>query len=1088
MNLENVQDKNEDNKVKEAILKREKEISALLEASRAVLKYSDFKTSSKAIFDACTELIGVPAGYVALLTPDKKENLVVFLNPGNYLCTVDPDLPMPIRGMRGEVVKSKKPLYNNNFPETDWLRFMPNGHVDLENVLFTPLIINDEVLGLIGMANKPGGFTEEDAKLAMAFTEFVSIALQNSQMLESLENSEQKYKILSQELEQKVIERTKKLKKSEELFRNQSQFLNNILESLTHPFYVINTKTYKLDLVNSAAYSRGLLHGKFCYSVTHNRNKPCESPCVCPLEEVKRTKEGCLVEHTHYDSNDEARVYEIHGYPILDQNKEVVQMIEYSLDITNRKKAEKELQLERDNFLNILKSMEDGVYIVDQKFDIKYVNPSLIKEFGQFEGMKCFKYFEDRNEVCPRCKNREVFQGKMVREEWFSFKNQKTYDLINTPLKNPDGSISKLGILRDATEKKQAEKMISDLSKFPAENPNPVLRVSKEKVLYANSKAVDLLNITENKDLPPILKEKIHETFSKKSMVMFDIKLNNYTYSIVITPIINEGYANIYGRNITKRKEMEEKYRKQNIFLSNILESLTHPFYVINADDYTVALANFTASSEGLELGQYCYSLTHNNDKPCEAPCKCPLEEVKKTKKTCVVEHIHYDKEGNEKIYEIYGYPILDESGNVVQMIEYALNITDRKIAQQELKKSEKNYRDLFENSPISLWEQDYSEIKNYIDKLKNSGINDLRTYFDQNPEEVKKCVSMVKIININQETIKLFKANKKEDFFTGLNIVFTEESFDTFKEQIINFAGGKKRFESETVNCTINGDKLSIFIVCEIVAGFKDDWSKILISIVDISEIKKAEQIIQNEITKLRELDQLKNEFIVRTSHELKTPLVSICGSVEFLLNYIKEDFSMKSRAHLETINSGGKRLRKLVDNMLDILRIESRKFEINVETINLGNTIKKCIFDLKYLAEEREITISTSLQHELYVKVDEVKIEQVLVNLLSNALKYTPPYGHISISSEQAQGYINIKFTDTGAGFTVEEKTIVFEKFGKIERYGKGMDIITEGSGIGLYLSKKIVELHGGKIRLESEGKNKGSTFIVSLPIDEM
>ena len=105
MNLVDVQDNNEDNKAKAAILKREKEISGLLKASRAVLKYSDFKTSSKAIFDACTELIGVSAGYVALLTPDKKENLVVFLNPGEYVCTVDPDLPMPIRGMRGEVVK-----------------------------------------------------------------------------------------------------------------------------------------------------------------------------------------------------------------------------------------------------------------------------------------------------------------------------------------------------------------------------------------------------------------------------------------------------------------------------------------------------------------------------------------------------------------------------------------------------------------------------------------------------------------------------------------------------------------------------------------------------------------------------------------------------------------------------------------------------------------------------------------------------------------------------------------------------------------------------------------------------------------------
>ena len=209
--------------MKEAILKREKEISGLLKASRAVLKCSDFKTSSRAIFDACTELIGVPAGYIGLLTPNKEEIQIVFLDPGIYTCTVNPDLPMPIRGMRGEVVKSKKPLYNNNFPETDWLRLMPKGHVDLENVLFTPLLINDEVQGLMGLANKPGGFTEKDAKLAMAFAEFVTIALQNSQMLESLENSEQK-----------LIERTKKLKKSEELYRKAYDQVNFYKDLLTH--------------------------------------------------------------------------------------------------------------------------------------------------------------------------------------------------------------------------------------------------------------------------------------------------------------------------------------------------------------------------------------------------------------------------------------------------------------------------------------------------------------------------------------------------------------------------------------------------------------------------------------------------------------------------------------------------------------------------------------------------------------------------------------------------------------------------------------------------------------------------------------
>jgi two-component sensor histidine kinase len=104
--------------------------------------------------------------------------------------------------------------------------------------------------------------------------------------------------------------------------------------------------------------------------------------------------------------------------------------------------------------------MEDGVYIVNQQYDIEYVNSILMKEFGQPGKKKCYEYFHDRKEACPWCQNKDVFAGKTVRWEWHSLKKQKTYDLIDTPLKKPDGSISKLEIFRDITERKKAEEEI----------------------------------------------------------------------------------------------------------------------------------------------------------------------------------------------------------------------------------------------------------------------------------------------------------------------------------------------------------------------------------------------------------------------------------------------------------------------------------------------------------------------------------------------------------------------------------------------------------------------------------------------------
>jgi len=118
------------------------------------------------------------------------------------------------------------------------------------------------------------------------------------------------------------------------------------------------------------------------------------------------------------------------------------------------------LRLERDNLVNILDAMEDGVYIVDQQYDIQYVNPVLVNDFGPYEGRKCYAYFHDREEVCPWCKNQDVFAGKTVRWEWYSFKNQRTYDLIDTPLRNADGSLSKLEIFHDITERVRAQEAL----------------------------------------------------------------------------------------------------------------------------------------------------------------------------------------------------------------------------------------------------------------------------------------------------------------------------------------------------------------------------------------------------------------------------------------------------------------------------------------------------------------------------------------------------------------------------------------------------------------------------------------------------
>lgn len=182
----------------EKLLARQQEISALLEASSVVLAYRAFPETARAIFDIAKKLIGASGGYVALLNKDGTNNDVLFLDSGGMPCTVDTSLPMPIRGLRGDAYTMKKAVYHNDFFNSEWVKFMPEGHMYMGSVLFAPLVSDNKAVGLIGLANKPGGFTDNDSMIAEAMGSLVAIALVNSHVRDHLEESELRHRTVVQ--------------------------------------------------------------------------------------------------------------------------------------------------------------------------------------------------------------------------------------------------------------------------------------------------------------------------------------------------------------------------------------------------------------------------------------------------------------------------------------------------------------------------------------------------------------------------------------------------------------------------------------------------------------------------------------------------------------------------------------------------------------------------------------------------------------------------------------------------------------------------------------------------------------------------
>jgi PAS domain S-box-containing protein len=186
-----------------------------------------------------------------------------------------------------------------------------------------------------------------------------------------------------------------------------------------------------------------------------------------------------------------------------------------------------------------------------------------------------------------------------------------------------------------------------------------------------------------------------------------------------------------------------------------------------------------------------------------------------------------------------------------------------------EQRQSEARYRSFFENSPISLWEEDFSEVKAYIERLRKSGVKDFKRYFLNHTGEVTACAGMVKVLDVNKATMKLYNVDTKKDFFAGLNGVFGDEIHEAFIEELVALASGTSTFETEDFNRTCTGDRKDIFLKWSVVPGHETDYSKVLVSIIDFTGRKLADQALRESEKRYRDLVENISEVYFVCDHQ---------------------------------------------------------------------------------------------------------------------------------------------------------------------------------------------------------------------------
>ncbi len=231
-----------------------------------------------------------------------------------------------------------------------------------------------------------------------------------------------------------------------------------------------------------------------------------------------------------------------------------------------------------------------------------------------------------------------------------------------------------------------------------------------------------------------------------------------------------------------------------------------------------------------------------------------------------------------------------------------------------------------------------------------------------------------------------------------------------------------------------------------------------------------------------LQHLDELKSDFMATMSHELRTPLTSIIGYSDMLLSGMTGELNEKQGVFIESILKGGETLLGLINDILDLTKIEAGRLELNRESVDLRAALLGVLPVVKPRAKDKRIRISTFLPTDLpLVSADPAKLNQVLLNLLTNGIKYTHDNGSVSVEARIAGDLVEIWINDTGIGMAKEDQAKVFQRFTQIDSSATRTQ---GGTGLGLAIVKELVELHGGTIRVQSK-LGKGSSFVFTMPI---
>ncbi len=793
-------------------------------------------------------------------------------------------------------------------------------------------------------------------------------------------------------------------------------------------------------------------------------------------------------------------------------------------DFTEKVILEKKLKRSEERYRLISENAYDLISILNQNLKFEYMNekPCLLT-LGYSRDEIIGKSVLDF--VHPDDKKRSIKKlvaglekGQNVLE--LRIKHKKGYwvwiEAKGKTFTDKDGKIKGILIGRDITERKEADKRIKESEEkyhaiFNASPDYIYLTDLKGSILDANQAFLEKTKISlkeaQKKQILEFfavenledLKAQIWELRAGKVIKDLETTVKNtlgetYDCEINTVPLKENGKITrtiSFAKDITARKQAEKKLILSEKKYRHLFETSPFAIWLINLKGVIIdcnSTMNLLLSKykrddligkniiEVLALfdrPEYFIPLFKSKfesfvkDEPLE-PLEFKMTRIDKVEKWINIRASKI-KLGDETLIQVLIQDITEkkEAALKLQKSEEELKILNRELEKivlertKELRESERKYRHLYENSPFS------------IALITTKG----------------------KIIDINSKTSKLF-GYKKEDLigknYLKLSNLFPSETrpgLRTLQELDRKRDPASLIMKPQTVQI-FDKDKKLLWVESEI--STIEIGGEIMIQAItqDVTnkkiaeeKLKESERILRQQNIELKELDRLKTDFISIAAHDLKTPLISVGGYIDLIL-LREKDLKDDIKEDLNRVVSNVHRLERYINRLLDVMKIDAGKIEIIKKVENIYDIIADCLSELEYQISQKKIVINLNIPKDLELKVDRFRMTQVFSNILSNAVKFSPNDGIININiSEENQNFL-FKIKDNGKGLTLKEIEKLFGKFVTIGQVTESYTAFEKGSGLGLYISKGMIEVHGGKIWVESEGRDKGAEISFTLP----